>query len=168
MTVVSNTSPVSNLAIIGRLDLLREQFLTIRIPDAVRMELECLTQPGAVESIHNALAVKWLQVLPVSNRIVIRVFQERLDLGEAEAIALALECNADLLLMDESDGREIAAGVGLRVRGDLGVLRKARQSGRIPSLRDELHRLRDEAHFFVSPALERELLASVGESLGNS
>src|SRR5207237_11085 len=137
-TVVSDTSPISNLAIIGRLNLLREQFLTIRIPEGVRQELEAMQHIGATDAIGQALAGQWLQALPVTNRQMTRVFEERLDPGEAEAIALALECNADLLLIDESDGREAAVGAGLRVRGALGVLRKAKQTGAIRSLRDEI------------------------------
>ena len=163
MTVVSNTSPVSNLAIIGRLDLLQEQFTTLLIPSAVQVELEALDHAKALEFVRQATG-KWLEVVPVSNRHAVRAFQETLDLGEAEAIALALERNADILLLDEADGREAAVGAGLRVRGALGVLRKAKRNGRISSLREELRRLRAEAHFFISPALERSLLTSVGES----
>ena len=163
MTVVSNTSPLSNLAIIRRLDLLREQFGVVLIPEAVRLELAALEHAAGSSAIAHALATQWLQVLAVKNPQLVQAHEERLGLGEAQAITLALEQNASLLLMDEADGRETAVAAGLRVQGALGVLRTARQTGRITSLRDELHRLRAEAHFFVGAVLEQELLKTVGE-----
>jgi len=86
-----------------------------------------------------------------------------LDLGEAEALALALETKADLVLLDESAARLNARQLGLAHTGVLGVLRQARRTNRIASLKAEILRLRSEAHFFVSPALEKRLLISVGE-----
>jgi len=86
-----------------------------------------------------------------------------LDLGEAEALGLAVQIKASLVLLDESAARQAARQLGLAHTGALGVLRQARKAGRIASLKTEIHKLRNEAHFFVSPALERALLISVGE-----
>jgi predicted nucleic acid-binding protein len=163
MTVVSNTSRPSNLATIGRLDLLREQFGVVLIPEAVSRELDSLQHAAGGAAIRQALADHWLEVVAVTNPQLVRAYEERLDAGEAEAIALAFERSANLLLMDEADGRETAVAAGVRVQGALGVLRKARQTDRISSLLDELRRLRAEAHFFVDTALEQELLKAVGE-----
>jgi len=161
--VVSNTSPVSNLAILGRLDLVREQFGRVLVPPAVGNELSALEHPGGAEHIRQALASQWLLPVPLASPTVARVLQEHLHPGEAEAIALALERNADLLLIDEAEGREAATAAGLRVRGVLGILRKARQTGHLQSLRFEIQRLRDQAHFFVAADLEKQLLKAVGE-----
>lgn len=163
MTVVSNTSPVSNLAIIERLELLREQFSVVLLSEGVGHELEALRHPQAKAAIQNGLEKHWLQVLPVIDPQVARILQHRLDLGEAETIALALERNADLVLIDETEGRESATTAGLRVRGTLGVLRQARQSGQVASLKEEIRRLRQLAHFFIAAELEAELLKTVGE-----
>ena len=86
-----------------------------------------------------------------------------LDMGEAEALALALETKADLVLFDESAARLKAHQLGFTHTGVLGVLRQARQTNRIASLKAEILCLRTEARFFVSPALENRLLISVGE-----
>jgi predicted nucleic acid-binding protein len=68
-----------------------------------------------------------------------------------------------LVLLDESAARSKAAEHGLPFTGVLGILRRARQAKRISSLSAEIQRLRTEARFFISPALERTLLISVGE-----
>jgi hypothetical protein len=86
-----------------------------------------------------------------------------LDLGEAEALALALETKAAMVLLDESAARLQARQLGLTHTGVLGVLRQARRMNHISSLKAEILRLRTNARFFISPALEKRLLISVGE-----
>ena len=112
MRVVSNTSPVSNLAIIGRLDLLKRRYGTVRIPPAVAVELSALSHPAAKDRITAALAEGWLvteTVPPCSPHLPFP-----LDAGETEAIGLAMATRADVLLMDEKRGREAARRNGLR------------------------------------------------------
>jgi len=86
-----------------------------------------------------------------------------LDPGETEALTLALETNASLLLLDETAARLQASQLGLAHAVVLGILRWAKMSGQITSFAEEIRKLRTEARFFVSPALEKKLLASVGE-----
>lgn len=163
MTVVSNTSPICNLAIIGQLPLLRAEFDLVQIPRAVLDELHALNHPAGLASVQGALAAGWLMPTAVRNASTVRAFGLSLDRGEAEAIALAMELPADLLLLDEAEGRDMATAIGLRVRGILGVLREAKRCRRVSSIRDLIWKLRVEAHFFVAPALEAEFLRSVGE-----
>src|SRR6266536_3132436 len=122
MLVASNTSPISNLAIIGRLNLLRNQFLEIWIPGAVRSELDQLSQPAALKEIEQALQDGWIKPQALREDKIARLLAATLDPGEAEAIALALELSADLILLDERDGRRAAERAGLRVTGVVGVL----------------------------------------------
>jgi uncharacterized protein len=161
MRAVSNTSPISNLAIIGRLDLLRRRYGTVRIPPAVAAELSALTHVAAKARIAAALAEGWLveeRVPPCSPRLPFP-----LDPGESEAIALALATRADVLLMDEKRGREAARQNGLAVGGALGELLHARQAGMLSNLRSEINRLRTEAGFFVAADIEQFILSQVGE-----
>lgn len=86
-----------------------------------------------------------------------------LDAGEAEAIACALEINADLLLLDERRARETAQRLGLKFIGILGVLTEAKRRQLIPRIRPVLDNLRHQAGFWVTDALYQRVLAVAGE-----
>ena len=163
MPVVSNTSPISNLAIIERLDLLRKCFTCIWIPPAVEEELARLPNLAARATVQNALRQGWIVSQPVHNHVTKRLLSADLDRGEAEAIALALDVAADWILLDETDGRKAAARAGLRVAGILGVLLRAKQENEIRLLKPELEALRSRARFFVGTRLEAEVLRLAGE-----
>lgn len=108
MRVVSNTSPVCNLAVIGRLELLRRKFGKVVIPEAVARELSALDHPDGRASIESALQAGWLTVEPVADRRLLPVLRSRIDEGEAEAIELARQSHANLLILDDLDARRIA------------------------------------------------------------
>jgi predicted nucleic acid-binding protein len=163
MLVVSDTSPISNLAIIGRLSLLQKQFQEIWIPIAVEFELSKLPYPKALASVGQVLREGWIKRRTVHTESMQRVLQFGLGPGEAEAIALALELPADLVLLDERDGRAAATRAGLRVTGVLGVLLRAKMQGDIPMLKPELEALRKKARFFIAEKQEQEVLRSAGE-----
>ncbi|MGB3237393.1 MAG: hypothetical protein WBB29_03795 [Geitlerinemataceae cyanobacterium] len=123
MIVISDTSPITNLAAIGQLNLLQQLYSTIVIPVAVYREMVAVNKivPGAIE----VQTLSWIQTQTVADdRSVIEIQrnQDNIDLGEAEAIILALQIKADLLLMDERRGRTLAIQYGLNVTGLLGVL----------------------------------------------
>ena len=162
MLVVSNTSPLSNLAIIGRLELVREQLGAVVIPPAVQAELGRNPKLEARAALGTAMSEGWIRVMPLANPVPQDLLQA-LDLGEAEALSLAMQAKAALVLLDASAARSRAAQLGIRFTGALGILRWGRQTGRIPALKIEVQRLRVEARFFINPALEKALLISVGE-----
>jgi uncharacterized protein len=162
MLAVSNTSPLSNLAIIGHLDLVREQLGVVAIPPAVEAELGRNPRVEARSALEAAIAKGWIRVTQLI-RPVPPDLMLALDPGEAETLSLALEIKAGLVLLDESAARSQARRLGLSHTGALGILRRARQTGRIGSLKVEIKRLRDQAGFFINPALEKALLISVGE-----
>lgn len=160
MRVVSNTSPLSNLAIIGRLDFLSRRYGVVQIPPAVATELAALSHLEGSRRIAVAMVEGWLQVAPPP---VILPLSFPLDPGETEAIALARQVKAEVLLMDEKKGRQAARQCGLVVAGVLGELVHAKHAGWIPSVREEIQRLRREAGFFIDGAVERFILSQVGE-----
>jgi len=86
-----------------------------------------------------------------------------LHAGEAEAIALAIDLQSDLVLIDEQQGRQYAAQAGLSVSGVLGVLLRAKASEAIQAVGPEMEKLRRKARFFIAPSLEARVLNAAGE-----
>ena len=127
MVVISNTSPLTNLAAIGQFDLLRSLYGQLRIAEAVWDELnaEDRAWPGCAE----VAAAHWIERRAVQNRSLVMALRERLDPGEAETIALAVEVPPLLVLMDEKEGRRSAQRFGLKTVGVVGVLIEAKRRG---------------------------------------
>jgi len=162
MIVVSDTSPLINLAWLGRLELLQSLYGQIYIPDAVWQEVVVggKGQPGAAE----VQAADWIERNVVSNLPLVQALRQDLDAGESQAIALAIETNSDLLLMDERLGRQTAEHFGLRVMGVVGVLLLAKQRGLLSAVRPELDELRRRAGFYLSNKLYFQVIKDAGEA----
>ncbi|MCA9874007.1 MAG: DUF3368 domain-containing protein [Anaerolineales bacterium] len=161
MKVVSNASPLINLARIGQLALLPRIFGRLLVPEAVWQEVvvDGQGQPGA-EEIRLA---DWIEQTAVANRPLVHSLRQELDAGEAEAIALAIEQNADWLLMDERLGRQTAQHFGLGHIGLVGILQVAKQRGEIQALQPVLDDLRRLAGFRISSLLWDQALRDAGE-----
>jgi len=158
MPVVSNTSPILNLAIIGELSLLRDQFGEILIPRAVLEELRVEENLPGSKNVRDAIKAGWIRIETVKQDPLVRAMQRDLDKGEAEAIALAMQVNARWVLMDERDGRKAARSMKLKVVGVLGILLKARHEGRLMSLEQAMDKLRDKAGFYIREDLYSEIM----------
>lgn len=153
MIVVSDTSPITALLQIGRIELLASIYGEVFIPRAVSEELAV---------VHAALP-EFVHVLPVTDTAYRSRLLLELDEGEAEGIVLAKELKADELLMDEKEGRRVAEREGLHVIGLLGVLLDAKLGGMLPSLRDAIEQLEREAHFYIAQELKDTILREAGE-----
>jgi predicted nucleic acid-binding protein len=159
--VVSNTSPITNLAAIGEFGLLREIYGEINIPEAVWNELNAA---GTVWPGRDAVAESdWVHRHAVSNATAVQVLLTDLDRGEAESIVLAIELGADALLLDEAEGRHHAQRLGLRTVGVIGTLVAAKQRGHITALRPHLDALRSIAGFYIGAGLYQSVLEVAGE-----
>jgi uncharacterized protein len=163
MPVVSNTSPILNLAIINQLDLLRQQFEEVIIPAAVLSELRLDEEFPGVNPIRQALQSAWMHTTEVKNSHVVRALRLELDHGESEAIALSLELGLNQILMDENDGRTIAKAMGLTPTGVLGILLKAKRAGKLDSIKLVMRILQQDAGFYIAPDLLTALLREAGE-----
>lgn len=163
MVIVSNTSPLLNLAIIGRLNLIKQQFGQIIIPQAVLKELRLTESLPGSELLRKAYHDQWLQVQSVTNKNLVKILQRELDQGEAEAIALAIELAADQLLLDEQEGRKIARTFDLNITGILGIILKAKKAGQISSIKQLLNELNYQANFRIAPNLVTKILQESGE-----
>lgn len=125
MIIVSDTSPISNLLKIGQIGLLREIYQAVVIPEAVWEELKAAQDLNLTE----VLASDWVSIKEITDRVFFDSLLVELDAGEAAAIVLAQELNADILLMDERSGRQKALSLGLHVTGVVGILLTAKGLG---------------------------------------
>lgn len=147
--VVSDTSPIRALDHLGRLDLLGQLFEVVLIPPAVREEL---LQPRRRFRSIDAVRIPGARIQGPADVERVRELCRVLQTGEAEAIVLAEESEADLLV-DERAGRAIAVQRGLRVTGTVGLLVEARRRGLIPKVVPLLKQLRLELGFYLSDTL---------------
>ena len=163
MIVISDTSAITNLAGIQHLHLLPQLYHQVTIPDAVYRELADIDPP--VPGTLEVQSASWLEVRKVVNREVVERLQSevRLDPGESEAIALALELGADLLLIDERRGRTQADRLGLRITGLLGILVEAKHQNLIVAVKPLMDALIGRSEFRVSLALYNKILEMVDE-----
>ena len=161
MIVVSDASPLIGLAATGHLELLKHLYERVLIPDAVYQELTNSNAelPGTAE----VQTLEWIISQPVHNEMVVRALQGEVDDGEAAAIALAMELQADVVLIDERRARAVATRLGLNVVGALGVLVEAKHKGMVPRLKPVLDDLITRAGFWISSQLYERILQVVGE-----
>lgn len=153
---VSDASPLISLSQIQHIHLLRNVFTQVVVPPAI--ELEVMPSVGPLPH--------WVErqhIHPSAD------FLHHLDPGEREAIALALELNADFLVIDDLPGRRAAELHGLRVVGTWGTLVMARRRGLVNQVRPLMDALMNEG-LFVSEQIYGEILVLAGEepSLGHT
>lgn len=170
--VVSDTSVITNLAAVGLLHLLYEVHAKSRgaiyVPPWVYREMRRKSKRNfGREAIVKA---RWIVPLPVANmRRVQTLLQQydKLHRGEAEAIILATEISAELLLIDETLGRKVAEDVGIkreRVTGLIAVLTIAKRRGLIAEVKPILDVLRAEPFKFrIAQRLYNDVLRDIGE-----
>lgn len=160
MIVVSDAGPLLHLGAIGRLELIRA-LGEVLVPRWVLQEVVAngVGRPGASE----VQAADWLSVgTPARGDVVDALIAGGLHRGEAEAIALAVERSAGLLLIDERQGRLAAAAMGLQVVGTLGVVLAAKVRGDVATVAPVLSELRVSG-LWMSDALVRQVLDAAGE-----
>ncbi|HEC88601.1 MAG TPA: DUF3368 domain-containing protein [Thermoplasmata archaeon] len=158
LKVVSNSSPLIHLAKIKKLDLLKDIFGRIFIPKAVYDE-------SVVEGFKEANEIKkseWIIVKEIKNEDLKKALSIYLDDGEAEAITLAIEEKADLILLDDYDAREVARKYGLNITGVIGILLKAKYMEKIRRVKPYLEKLR-EAGFWINDDLFLKILREIKE-----
>lgn len=161
MIIVSDTSPINNLAAINQLYLLHQLYETVLIPEAVYREL---TEPDfPVAGSTEVQTFDWIQICAVSNRTLVEALSNELDIGEAEAIVLAVEMQAEQVLIDERRGRLVATRLNLRSTGILGILVEAKSQGLIAEVKSLLDALINDAGFWVAEPLYTSVLRRVNE-----
>ena len=158
MIVVADSSPLNYLVLIDEVDLLPALFGEVLIPQAVFQELKHPKTPAKVQQWISRLPA-WLEVRTVASAPALAApgpALMKLDIGEREAIQLALELGISTVLLDETDGRREAENLHLEVRGTLGILERGARLGKI-DFRQALGKL-EQSNFRMSPAIKAAFL----------
>lgn len=158
--VVCNSSPLIHLAKIGKLELLKDYFTEISIPEAVYRE--CVIDGKDREDAKRIENAAWIRVVDIKNIDLKKALNTVLDEGESEAIVLALQESADLILLDDYEARELARTYGLKITGTIGLLIKAKYEGDISSIDEMLKKLR-RTGFWLGDDLYTKILRDEGE-----
>lgn len=160
LIVISDASPIRALHHLGLLSLCPDLYGPVIVPEAVRQELlKATTQCPALDIAQYAgFQVRSPSADPHSMGV-----PSDLDPGETEAIALALELHANLLLMDERKGTEVARRMGLSTIGVFGILLEAKRKGLIDVVLPRVDRLITDMRFFATPVLRERIARLAGE-----
>jgi uncharacterized protein len=158
VTVYSNTTPLLAFCALQRLDLLPALYGRLFLADTVVQECAA----GGPILVPELKALPWIRVLQAPSAPDARFYT--LDAGERDTLSLALTGKADLVLIDERLGRNLAEYHGLKVIGTLGTLVKAKREGLIASFIDEVRRLQSFGFWYHEPLVQR-LSRLVGEGI---
>ena len=116
--VISNTSPLIGLWGLNCLPLLRDLYTEVWIPREVEKEFLAVDETVYQEALNST---PWIKVVDLTNPQSAAIYQG-IDAGEAEVLALAVEHEARLILLDEKKGRRKVKEIGLTVKGTVGIL----------------------------------------------
>lgn len=156
--VVLNNTPLVALWATGRLDLFRDLFGTVLIPQAVEEEFLAVETASRSRALAEA---PWVKSVAIAQPRRVLAYTG-LDQGEAEVLTLAEERDAQLVIIDERRGRRFAERMGIPLTGTLGVLLLAKEAGLIPSVSAVISKLQ-EAGLFLAPSLIQKTLEIAGE-----
>ena len=145
--VIVNSTPVIGLANIGKLDVLRQMYGAITIPQAVFDEIKSPSVQKQVNANRD-----WIRVEQINDASQKQMYRAKLHAGEVEVMILAQEKKADLVILDDNAAKKTAKFLGLRVIGTLGILVLAKKRGYIKEVSPVLDALKRDG-FFVSDDL---------------
>ncbi len=157
MKVVSDTTPLISLASINRIELLQLLFNQIYIPRAVYKEIKTKKLFGYKE-----IDADWFKVSDIKGGEYLGFLLNDLDAGEAETIVLAKEIKADILIIDERIGYDIAKSQNIFAIGTLTVLMTAKQKGIIKSVKPLLDEMVEKGRWYSARTC-KEFLGKIGE-----
>lgn len=160
MIVVSDSTILIGLAKIGKLDLLREIFSKVYIPEEVFKEV---TERGKKKPGSQVIRESWwIETKQIKDNTQVNFLMASLEKGEAEVLALAKEIKADLILLDEEKARKSAVIAGFEVMGLLGLLIVAKNLGLLKEIRSSIEELKRK-RFRISDKIVVEVLRKGGE-----
>ncbi len=150
-TIISDTSCLILLDKIGELGILSELFGEVTITSEIAKEYK---QP----------LPSWIKIMDPKNINYQTILLATVDIGEASAIALAIESEDCLLILDDLKARRLATDLGLHITGTIGILIDAKLSGIIPAIKPLIDKIR-QTNFHITPELLKKITDATGEML---
>lgn len=157
MLVISNTTPIISLCSVNKEFILKELFNEINIPNAVNNELISSKKVG-FKFAENS----WVNVFNIKNRQAVNILLKDLDLGESEVIIGSLELKANVTIIDENIGYQIAKYHKLNVNRTLSLLKTAKDLGIIKNIKPILLEMINKGRWY-SQSVVTEFLKSINE-----
>ncbi len=155
--VIANATPIVSLCTIEQEEILHQLFQQITIAEAVEQELRAQHKPGS-----SFPDLDWVNVVAVQNTELVRSLLKDIDSGEAETIALALQMNADIVLIDELAGYRIAKNFDLQVFRTLSLLKTAKSRNIISEVRPLVEEMVRKGRWY-SQSVINGFLRDIGE-----
>lgn len=158
--VIVNTTPLIALSHVGQLNLLKELYGEIIIPQAVYEEVSVKVDSVCKKEVDSSL--DWIRVEKISNQMAKDMYKTQLHEGEVEVMILAKEVAADVVIIDDANAKKYAKYLKLPVTGTLGVLLRARQMGYVDKLEPVLRQMVEKG-IYISQSLIELCLKQAGE-----
>jgi predicted nucleic acid-binding protein len=147
--IISDTSSLIALTNIGELEILKSVYEEVVITPEIAEE-------------YGLEAPDWIRIESANDEQKFKLLNLELDKGESSGIALALENESSLLIIDEKKGRGIAKKLGIKITGILGVMIKAKETGLVDQIKPLIQKL-EKVDFRISAKLKTQILEKVGE-----
>lgn len=160
--VVADAGPLIGMARVGRLSVLKSLFGSVLIPQRVFKELKISSDRPGAKAISEGIHSGWIKIGEIKNQSNSSIQRLLVDSGEAEAIQLAAEQNATLLLIDDRKGRKTAKKRGIHIIGTGGVLIVAKKAGLLAEVSPVLKELASIG-YRLSPALCERIIELADE-----
>lgn len=157
--VIVNSTPLIALGKAGKLNVLKEMYGEIIIPEAVFGEVTAKDDIARRLLLNNE---SWIKVQTISDSLEKKMYRSRLHEGEVEVMILAREKNADLVIIDDYAARKTAEYLGLKLTGTVGVLIKAKQSGIIDNIMPVIQTM-EQNGIYYSEQLKMQIRILAGD-----
>ncbi len=158
--VIVNTTPLIALSHVGQLNLLKELYGEIIIPQAVYEEVSVKVDSVCKKEVDSSL--DWIRVEKISNQMAKDMYKTQLHEGEVEVMILAKEVAADVVIIDDANAKKYAKYLKLPVTGTLGVLLRSKQRGYVDKLEPVLLQMVEKG-IYISQSLIELCLKQAGE-----
>lgn len=158
--VIVNSTPLIILCSIGKLNILKQLYTEINIPQAVFREVT--EKPDSACQILKE-SLDWIHIEKIQSEVDKKMYKAKLHDGEVEVMILAQqEIKADLVIIDDNATKKTAKYLGLPITGTMGVLLKAKREGYITEIASVIEEMRRKG-FYISDSLVNMVLEQAGE-----